>query len=328
MSVSVVMPLYNKEKSCIESIKSVLSQTYSNFELIIVDDGSTDSSAILVDNFIQSAENSAFVKLIRQENLGVSMARNRGVEESSFSFVGFLDADDLWHPQFLETMTLTKKRFPKSKWLACNCEEFKGVPPKHQIYDAEPRFTEKCYFETSMQDTTSQSAVYTGGFLVEKKLFNQVGGYPEGVMHSEDYDLYSRLAKFSDLVWTSRCLFFYRLDAENKASQSQSIRELPPFVIESKLLIKGHVNSKLNWENEFLTSLIINWIEHTIRLGLSRKGLKFELVKYSWITRNTKVFKKRLLFRVLPVSILNLISNHLANQLLAFSFKRIFGKLK
>ena len=100
-TVSVIMPTFNTEKFIAESIESVLSQTFMDLELIIVDDGSTDKTAEIAHEF-ESQDNR--VKLISQENQGVSVARNTGIENSTGKFIAFLDSDDLWKPDFLESL--------------------------------------------------------------------------------------------------------------------------------------------------------------------------------------------------------------------------------
>jgi len=97
--ISVIMPVYNVEKYVAESIQSVLDQTYSDFELNIVNDGSTDNTANVVRSF-----QDARIRLITQENKGVSVARNKGIEAALGDYIAFLDGDDLWCPDFLAKM--------------------------------------------------------------------------------------------------------------------------------------------------------------------------------------------------------------------------------
>jgi len=107
MQFSVIIPLYNKESHIQRAIKSVLAQTYPHFELIIVDDGSTDGSFETASD-IQDAR----IRIIRQENRGVSAARNRGVAEAKYDWVAFLDGDDEWLPDFLMQMYKLCNDFP------------------------------------------------------------------------------------------------------------------------------------------------------------------------------------------------------------------------
>ena len=97
---SVIIPLYNKELSISNTIQSVLDQTFQNFEIVIVNDGSTDNSVKEVEKFDDKR-----IRLIHQENQGVSAARNRGIEEAKYEWIAFLDADDLWMENHLEEMT-------------------------------------------------------------------------------------------------------------------------------------------------------------------------------------------------------------------------------
>ena len=96
--ISVVIPLYNKEHQIAETLRSVLEQTFQDFEVVIVDDGSTDKSS---EEALKIRD--PRIRFVRQENAGVSAARNRGIEEARFDLIAFLDADDRWKPEYLQT---------------------------------------------------------------------------------------------------------------------------------------------------------------------------------------------------------------------------------
>ena len=115
--ISVVIPLYNKEHQISETLRSVLEQTFQDFEVVIVDDGSTDKSA---EEALKIRD--PRIRLVRQENAGVSAARNRGVEEARFDLVAFLDADDLWKPEYLQTQYDLSRKYPQCDVFACNYE--------------------------------------------------------------------------------------------------------------------------------------------------------------------------------------------------------------
>src|ERR1035437_1378650 len=110
MTTSVIIPLYNKANHICRAVKSVLGQTHADFELIVVDDGSTDGSGDRVREFVDRR-----IHLFRQTNAGASAARNRGVSEARGELVAFLDADDEWMPDFLETVMQLHSRFSQAK---------------------------------------------------------------------------------------------------------------------------------------------------------------------------------------------------------------------
>ena len=113
--ISVVIPLYNKAHTIVNTLTTVMNQTYRNFEVIIVNDGSTDNGV----DVIKSNFNDPRIRIINQENAGVSAARNRGVKEAKGDWIAFLDGDDEWMPQYLETMTNALNQHPQANLIGC-----------------------------------------------------------------------------------------------------------------------------------------------------------------------------------------------------------------
>ena len=109
--VSIIIPVYNTEKYIIETIDSVINQTYANIEIIVIDDGSTDEGASIVNN-----ANMKNVRLVKQANQGVSAARNNRVELASHEYIAFLDADDQWLPLFLDEISRLIVKFPQANF--------------------------------------------------------------------------------------------------------------------------------------------------------------------------------------------------------------------
>ena len=99
MKYSVVIPLYNKEHYIASTLRSVLAQTYPDYEVIVVDDGSTDHS-LQACKTVQSDK----IRIVQQANQGVSAARNKGIELAAGEYICFLDADDTWHPDYLQNI--------------------------------------------------------------------------------------------------------------------------------------------------------------------------------------------------------------------------------
>jgi glycosyltransferase involved in cell wall biosynthesis len=121
--ISVVIPLYNKQNSITATLQSVLAQTYTNFEVIVVDDGSTDDSAnvaeaVLRECTVYGVEYKG--KVIRKANGGVSSARNRGIHEAKYDYIALLDGDDLWDEHYLEEQVKLIQDFPEAKMWGVN----------------------------------------------------------------------------------------------------------------------------------------------------------------------------------------------------------------
>ncbi|MFE7914333.1 glycosyltransferase family 2 protein, partial [Bacillus mobilis] len=114
--VSVIVPLYNAEKYIAETMESILNQTYKNIEIVIVDDGSKDQSSSIVKNFKKKYPEQ--IQYILQENQGVSVARNTGIENANGEYISFLDSDDLWHSTKIEKQI---ESMHKNNMKACYC---------------------------------------------------------------------------------------------------------------------------------------------------------------------------------------------------------------
>ncbi len=186
MNVSVVIPLYNKAAYVARTIESVLAQTYRDFELIVVDDGSTDGGGDIVRQIVDSR-----IRVITQENAGVSAARNRGVAEATTDWVAFLDADDEWYPTFLERTTAFVEQYPDVGAVITNftidTTGKKYVPPSAAQEGILPDF-----FATELE--MGACPVFCSSILVRRKALMDIGGFPVGVLYGEDVDTWNRLA--------------------------------------------------------------------------------------------------------------------------------------
>lgn len=107
--ISVIMPLYNNEKYVIEAIRSVINQTYEDWELIIINDASTDNSKFIVQKFLEEEKDNRIIFIDLKENKGVSFARNLGMRKAKGEYISFLDSDDFWDKEFLKLSYLKLK---------------------------------------------------------------------------------------------------------------------------------------------------------------------------------------------------------------------------
>ena len=180
MRFSVIIPLFNKAPYVAKAIRSVLAQTYNGFELIVVDDGSQDDSAEIASRLIRGCEN---CRLIRQENQGVSMARNTGVAVSHGEYLCFLDADDWWEPTFLEEMAKLIEAFPDAGIYGTNYTIVNETKRKTRVAkigvgeDFEKGYINyfSAYASTMYMPLTSISVAIPRG------VFDEMHGFPKGI---------------------------------------------------------------------------------------------------------------------------------------------------
>ncbi|MDY0362369.1 MAG: glycosyltransferase family 2 protein [Desulforegulaceae bacterium] len=187
--ISVIIPVYNRAWCITEAVKSVLQQTYKNFELIVVDDGSDDATGQILENYKDNHEN---IKVLFQKNKGVSAARNLGIKNSNGDFIAFLDSDDLWEPQKLEVQI---EHFKKNKnCVVCQTEEIwvknnKRINPKKKHKKPEGDI----FIQSLSLCLVSPSAV-----MMKKEFFDKAGLFDEKMTACEDYDLWLRASLLFD----------------------------------------------------------------------------------------------------------------------------------
>lgn len=196
--ISVVIPLYNKGGFIADAINCILRQTYQDFEIIVVDDGSTDEGTVEV-NKISNPK----LRLIKQENRGVSAARNRGVEEALGDYVAFFDADDEWKTTHLENLNNLIGKYPQCRAWATNYLINRGGEDYHIILNKLP-FTSTYgvlsnYFEVC---SYSHPPVWSSAVCVEKSLLLEIGGFPVGITSGEDLITWARIAVKSDWAYS------------------------------------------------------------------------------------------------------------------------------
>ncbi|KPJ78751.1 MAG: glycosyl transferase [Deltaproteobacteria bacterium SG8_13] len=180
--VSVIIPTYNRAGIVGEAVDSVLAQDYPDYELIVVDDGSTDATAEVLNRYGDK------IRTLRQKNRGVSAARNAGIRSASGEFFAFLDSDDLWLPSKLGLQVAFFDRHPDA--VVCQTEEIwirNGVRVNPRKRHRKPS---GMIFEPSLQlCLVSPSAV-----MIRRSLFDQVGLFDESLPACEDYDLWLRVS--------------------------------------------------------------------------------------------------------------------------------------
>ena len=215
VKVSVIMPAYNRETYIRESIDSVLAQSFTDFELIVVDDGSTDATAAIVESYTDRR-----IRLIRQSNRGVSVARNTGLEAARGQFITFLDSDDLYYPDFLNTL-FRLIRSTKTDMVFCDFSE------SYQAEDMKIINLRKirCFIKEKLLGTrvlTSDSLIdglptNIDCVMISKNLIERYHlRFLPGVRMFEDWNfLYKAFLAAKKICGTYRCLAHYRRHSDS-----------------------------------------------------------------------------------------------------------------
>ena len=243
MKFSVIIPLYNKAPYVRKALESVFAQTYADYELIIIDDGSTDDSCAIADEFVREAmgnglwaideenevkgyrlevqgdensgaETNAYkllpinYKLIRQANSGVSAARNNGVAASSGDYVAFLDADDWWEPTYLEQMAKLIEDYPDAGLYASNYIYYKPGKTRVAVSNIETGYFNypKAYYESNAMP------IWTGAALIPREVLKETGGFPLGIKLGEDFLLWAKIAMHYPVAFINEALAWYNND--------------------------------------------------------------------------------------------------------------------
>ena len=213
---SIVIPLYNKEKYVLGAIQSVLNQTFENYELIVVEDASTDKSLEVI-----STVKSEKIRVIKHEaNKGLSASRNTGIKNAKSNYIAFLDADDFWKETYLEELSLLIKSYPEAKLFATNYEELfqnnSVLLPKNNAENLAEKSIIPDFFEISL----AQPLYCPSSFCVEKSVFDTIGFYNENITFGEDVDFNIRANSAYQLAYSKKPSVKYTMLSENQITQS------------------------------------------------------------------------------------------------------------
>ncbi|WP_299006395.1 glycosyltransferase family A protein [uncultured Tenacibaculum sp.] len=212
---SIVIPLYNKELSITNTLQSVLNQTFTTFEVVIVNDGSTDTSVDKVKAF-----NDTRIRIIEQENGGVSSARNTGIKEAKYNYVAFIDGDDLWKSNYLSTMVQLITDFPNAKFYASNYSVLKN----EKLFDYTNYLEEGFrgyidnYFTVALQSKLFQ----TSATIISKKISESFLLFNEELSIGEDFDYWYRNILNSKIAFVNQPLTIYNMDDDNMVSNKKN----------------------------------------------------------------------------------------------------------
>ncbi len=221
---SVVIPLYNKEKYITNAINSILNQDFNDFEIIIVNDGSTDNSLEQIKSLLSDK-----VRLIEHDkNKGLSAARNTGIKSSKANYITFLDADDTWLPNYLKTIKNLIDTFIEARIYATNMQYVypkKTIAIDNKLINYPANY--KGYIDF-FEENLKQGLYCINSVCYHKSVFEKVGYFDEKITFSEEIDFYIRThLKFKFAYDTTVCSNYY-MDIQNQLSQSNIANKLVP----------------------------------------------------------------------------------------------------
>jgi len=191
-TVSVIIPTYNRRDLVQRALESVFAQNYRNFEILVVDDGSTDDTRAVLEGRPQ-------VRYIFQENAGPGKARNVGIRRSQGDLIAFLDSDDVWFSQFLEYQVSVLTRHQEVALVCARC----AVGKKESKYFPNAR---ELVVGDLYPELYRQSFVRTPATMVRRRCLETVGGFNEAYRWCEDHDLWLRIAARYPIAYVNRCL--------------------------------------------------------------------------------------------------------------------------
>ncbi len=232
-AISIIIPTHNAGTSIEKAISSVLSQTYSPNEIIVVDDGSTDHTCDILSKLIETDQ----IRYFSLQKSGQSHARNYGIEHAKCSWIAFLDADDYWAPDKLEKQVVLLKKYPDADWISCNF-----FVEKLQRNAVRMSKGEYCFDDALVALNQYPFLVWSSTVLLKRQHLINISGYDDQFGTGSDIDLWTRYAyRYPKLAYTSEVLAFY---SHNLQSITQ--KKTPDDLLDNieKLLKKHLITTK------------------------------------------------------------------------------------
>lgn len=232
MKFSVIIPSYNRENELPKSIESVLNQTYKNFELIIVDNGSTDDTKELVEKYQKTDSR---IKYLWQENSGSPAgSRNTGIKKSLYDWVAFLDSDDYWYPSKLEEVKKVIEN--NNDLIAVSHYEDKYV---NNIFNSTLKHGEKLSSDTYNDLLFNGNNLSTSAMCVRKDKIEEVKYFDErrDYFAVEDYDMWMKLSKVGKFYYIDKALGVFSISDNNMSNNNELINN------NLKVLVLNHIDS-------------------------------------------------------------------------------------
>jgi len=283
---SIIIPLYNKAHTITNTLETVLKQTFQDYEIVIVNDGSTDASVEAVNRYTSDER----VKIVNQKNQGVSGARNEGVKNARYDYIAFLDGDDEWFPDYLKQMKEAIDTFPKSTFF-CSAGISKstiGYGKARQIDKYQGKIVRFEFFENP------HVFLHISAVVVTKELFHKVGGFPLGMKRNEDFAFLYKAGLMSEPVYSGYPLSVYVGGVEGQATTTsiyENNKLLEDTVTRYNMVYDTYVETKK--KNRAFVVFMMYELRHTLMINTINK--EFE-TNYYFFNNLSPIIKKQFNF--------------------------------
>lgn len=237
MKFSVVIPLYNKSEHIVETLQSAVNQKNQDYEIIIIDDGSTDESMEKVKS-IESDK----IHIFHQENQGVAVARNMGIMQANGEYIAFLDADDVWHTNYLQTIDYLVSHYPQSDIFVTAYDILMKNGRKNQSMQLSPR--EGCLESYWLTLKQKYDFVWTSATVIRKEALVNAGMFKPGEKIGQDLDMWARVARNNPRVaYSAKSCVTYTRNAQENARTRVKIAWAEAFLEDLEEELRNDIHS-------------------------------------------------------------------------------------
>lgn len=291
MNFSVAIAVYNKQENILSTLQSVLLQSHAAKEIVIVNDGSTDRS----EEIILSIQDPR-IKYIRQENKGAAAARNKAIANCSYPYIALIDADDVWHVDFLRHISDAIEKFPMEKVFSTG---LKVEAKNNKVYKAEysistmKKIEKHNYFEASRK----ASIIHSSAIVLHKDVFKTIGFFDTAILSGQDTDLWIRIGLKFPIVFIPDYLATYRYVPDSLFNSGVALKDklrFDKFIVEEKsnpllkkfldlnrysLAISAKENKDREWYNKLSQAIDFNNLNVKQRFILNSPGWSIRAMK-------------------------------------------------
>lgn len=310
-NISVVIPLYNKEKYIKRAINSVKAQTYQCFELLVVNDGSTDNGLAKVKEIEDER-----LRIFNQTNLGESAARNKGIAEAKYDLIAFLDADDQWEPECLENMAYIANKYENAGIISV---AYKIINPEGKMIYPDFKFVPKKegIIENYFKAALLTQPVCASSLVVRREVFDKLGGFAVGMRHGPDTFMWAKVALNYPIAFIYKFLATIYENTDDRVSTNYKLVDDIPLFQYITSLDKEIEEEEYFYIREFVYLRYLWSAKRCLRTGDKKRARIFiskakgtELFKNKYIR-----YKKRLYLSYPVISSLFILWRKLKKQL-------------